>query len=230
MHISDAVRSLDRDLRDIFGDRLESLVAYASHAPGDAGTPTLAVVATLSPADLRACAGKAAEWRERGLTTPLILAAREFERSLDAFPFEFGSILSEHAVVSGRNPFKGLAVDSEDLRRACEIQARSLLIHLREGYIETEGRSDRLVDLIARSSSALGPLVVNVARLIGAGPADTAAAAADIDRRLETNGTFREIVSSWGGQSLTSDAARRIFPGYLGAVERLTGMVDTWKA
>ena len=230
MHISDALRSLDRDLRDIFDDRLESLVAYASHAPGVAGAPSLAVVAKLSPADLRACAGKAAEWRERGLATPLILGAREFGRSLDAFPFEFGAILSEHAVVSGRNPFDGLAVHPEDLRRACEIQARGLLIHLREGYIETEGRSDRLTDLIVRSASALGPLLVNVARLAGAAAADAAGAAADIDSRLETNGTFAEIVSSSRGQPLTADAARRIFSGYLGAVERLTNLVDTWKA
>ena len=45
MHISDAVRTLDRDLRSVFGGRLRSLVVY-----GDAGgkhdspAPTLVVV------------------------------------------------------------------------------------------------------------------------------------------------------------------------------------------
>jgi hypothetical protein len=230
MLISDASRSLDRDLRDIFGGRLQSLVAYAPGAAGAVATPTLAVVEGLTAADLRACAAKAAEWRERGLATPLLLAAREFERSLDVFPFEFGAILSDHVVVSGRNPFEGLNIDAGDLRRACEMQARGLLIHLREGYIETEGRSDRLVELLARSSSALGPLVINVARLFGATAADAPSAAVEIDRRLEANTTLAEVVSSHSGQPLTADAARRIFPSYLAAMERLTDMVDTWRA
>jgi hypothetical protein len=229
MLISDAIRSLDRDLRDIFGDRLESVVACAAQTPG-AGASTLAVIADLSAADLRACAAKTAEWRERGLATPLLLGSREFERSLDVFPFEFGAILADHAVVSGRNPFEGLGVSQDDLRWACEAQARGLLIHLREGFIETEGRSDRLVDLLARSASALAPLVMNVARLVGAGAATAAAAAAEIDRRLDANTTLAEIVSSSEGQPLTADTARRIFPGYLAAVERLASLVDTWKA
>ena len=37
-----------------------------------------------------------------------------------------------------------------DLRRACEVQARSHLLHLREGYLETRGRADALSDLIVR--------------------------------------------------------------------------------
>jgi hypothetical protein len=229
MHISDAVRTLDRDLRDIFGDRLESVVAYSAGAPGAEGS-TLAVITDLSAADLRACASKAAEWRERRLATPLLLGSREFERSLDVFPFEFGAILAGHAVVSGRDPFAGLQVNREDLRWACEVQARGLLIHLREGFIETEGRSDRLVDLITRSAVALAPLVLNVAELFGAGAQTAAAAAAEIDRRLGANTPLAEIVSSSEGQPLTADAARRIFPGYLAAVERLTALVDTWKA
>jgi hypothetical protein len=229
MHISDAARSLDRDLRDIFRERLESVVVYAPHASRALSTPTLAVVTDLTPADLRACATKASEWRERGLATPLLVSADEFQRSLDAFPFEFGAILADHAVVSGRNPFSGLHVDPEDLRRACEVQARGLLLHLREGFIETEGRSDRLIDLLHRSSSALAPLVANVARLLGGTPANAAVAAADIEKRVGLSNTgLVEIVSSTEGQPLTADAARRIFPGYLSAVNRLTTLVDTW--
>ena len=125
MHISDAVRALDRDLHEVFGGRLRSVVAYA--AAHDAARP-------LAPT--------LAGWHDAGLATPLLLAAHEFGRSLDAFPFEFGAILANHAVVSGANPFEGLRIDPVDLRHAAEVQARSHLIHLREGYIETAGRGD----------------------------------------------------------------------------------------
>ena len=72
-----------------------------------------------------------------------MLAADEFARSLDAFPFEFSAILADHAVVSGKNPFEGLRVEPADLRRACEVQARGHLLHLRQGYMETRGAATR---------------------------------------------------------------------------------------
>jgi hypothetical protein len=231
MHISDAVRSLDRDLHEIFGARLESLVAYGTPVAAGAPATTLAVAADLSAADLRACASKVRGWHERGLATPLLVASHEFERSLDSFPFEFGAILADHAVVSGRNPFEGLRVDPADLRRACEIQARGILVHLREGFIETEGRSDRLVALLHRSRVALTPLLANVARLVSGQAMDAVRSAEEVERHLGVaNAGLVEIVSSSEAQPLTADAARRIFPAYLTALDRLAGLVDTWTA
>src|SRR5688500_6638424 len=143
MDIPDAVHALDGDLRAIFGDRLRSLAVYTAVASDDR-TATLAVVAGLSADDLRACAGRVAGWDDAGLATPLFVAADEFARSLDAFPFEFGAILADYAVVSGSDPFTGLSVDPAHLRQACEVQARSHLLHLREGFLETRGRGDAL--------------------------------------------------------------------------------------
>src|SRR6185436_9820711 len=106
-----------------------------------------------------------AGWQDAGLNTPLLVAEEEFGRSLDAFPFEFGGILADHVLVSGVDPFQGLRVDPADLRRACEVQARSHLLHLREGYLETQGRSDAIAELLSRSAAPLAALVKSVARL-----------------------------------------------------------------
>ena len=140
MEISDAVQRLERELREVFGSRLQSLVIYGqrtqtrphgqggSHATGDGHghdappTHTLAIVDTMTPADLRACAGRVEAWHEAGLATPLLIAAHEFEQSLDAFPLEFGAILADHTVVAGQNPFASLAVNPADVRRACDVQ------------------------------------------------------------------------------------------------------------
>ncbi len=99
MSIPDAVAALERDLRAIFGDRMQSLVLYAASRP--AGTPnaTLAVVSSLTTGDLRDCAARVVAWQEAGLATPLILEAHEFGRSLDAFPYEFGAILADYQVI-----------------------------------------------------------------------------------------------------------------------------------
>ena len=47
-----------------------------------------------------------------------------------------------------------LAADA-DRRRGCELEAKSHVIHLREGFLETHGDSRRITDLIAASAPAL---------------------------------------------------------------------------
>jgi hypothetical protein len=213
MPISDAVTALNRDMHEMFRDRLRSVVAYAvTDRASDTPQPTLVVVDALTPADLRACAALVVKWHESGLATPLILEASEFGRSLDAFPFEFGAILADHTIVSGENPFVGLQVDPADMRRACEIQARSHLLHLREGYIETQGRSDALAELIGRSAAPLSALLRSVARLKGISAVD---------------GVLTQV-AGLNSKELSPEAARRLFPDYLSAVEYLTTEIDQW--
>jgi hypothetical protein len=186
MAFSDAVQMLERELREVFGSRLQSLVVYGqrrhaaghAHVEGHSGqaaghghdapaTHTLAVVDSMTAADLRACAVRIDAWHGAGLATPLLIADHEFAQSLDAFPLEFGAILADHSVVAGSNPFDALSVDPADLRRACEVQARSHLLHLREGFLETRGRADALAVLIVRSAAAFAALVTSIARLEG---------------------------------------------------------------
>ncbi len=227
MHIPESVGTLERDLREVFDARLQSLVVY--RAAGESGVPTLAVVADLTADDLRACADRAAGWHDAGLATPLLLAAGEFGRSLDAFPFEFGAIIADHTVVAGADPFAGLAVDVAHLRHACEVQARSHLLHLREGYIESRGRSDLIADLVMRSAAPLGALVQSVARLHGEEHADAAAAAAIVETGIGlAPGSLASVVTFAPGQPLSGAAAKRLFPGHLDAVERLVKYVDQW--
>jgi hypothetical protein len=93
-------------------------------------------------------------WRRERLATPLILPEDEFRRSLDAFPLEFGEIVRVHERVFGDDPFAGIAVTREDLRRACETQIKSHLLHLREGYLESGGRPEAVAELVAASAPA----------------------------------------------------------------------------
>ena len=236
----DAVSALERDLRGIFGDRLHSLAVYgerlqphhdAHDSHGAQSRPpirTLIVVDAIGERDLRACAQRAAVWHDAGLATPLLLAAREFDRSLDAFPLEFGAMIGDHRLVAGRDPFDGLKVDSADIRRACEVQARSHLLHLREAYVETHGRADALSDLIVQSAAALAGLVTSVARL-EVHTDDAAAAARHAERTLGVApGAIGNVVALANVREITSQEAERLFPPYLDAAEKLVAYVDGW--
>ncbi len=207
MDQSEALPLLERDLRGIFGSRLQSLSRYGR------GAHTLVIVETLTAADLRACARRIDAWHEAHLETPLLLAAREFESALDAFPLEFGAILADHTVVTGRAPFDGLTVDPADVRRAIEVQARSHLLHLREGFVETRGRGDALSLLIVDSAPAFRALLGSVARL---------------DPSFDPEPIGREIAALAAAHDLSTQEAERLFPPYLALVERLVIHIDTW--
>ena len=239
MVIADAVQTLERELREVFGSRLQSLVVYGQrtqprhHDAGDghaaAPTHTLAIVDSMTPADLRACAGRVDAWHGAGLATPLLIASHEFEQSLDAFPLEFGAILADHSVVAGANPFASLAVDPADLRRACEVQARSHQLHLREGFLETRGRADALALLIVQSAAAFAALVVSIARLEGHATDDAGSAARHIERSLNTpGGGVAEITKLVGVHDITSAEAERLIGPYLDVTDRLVKYVDGW--
>jgi len=252
MTIPDAVRALERDLRGIFGSRLQSLAIYgrrdaagggdhhghdrAAHAHGHHAPPTrtLAVVESMTRDDLRAAATRVEAWHDAGLATPLLLAAREFARSLDAFPLEFGAILADHVVVSGDNPFASLRVDAADVRRAVEVQARSHLLHLREGYLETRGRADALSMLILQSAPAFAALVSSIARLEGRTDGDPAASARHVERIVgdaaQQQGAVSRVVALAGAHDLASADAEQLLPPYLDAVERIVNYVDGWSA
>jgi hypothetical protein len=246
MDIPNAVGDLERDLRGIFGARIQSMIVYGQRrhaAPAPKGhdehgaqhqgprlTHTLAVVDALSTEDLRACASKVAAWHDKSLATPLLVATDEFERSLDAFPFEFGAILSDHVVVFGGSLFEQLQVDPADLRRACEVQARGHLLHLREGYLETLGRGDRLAVLIVDSAAAFAALVTHVAQLTGKSATDVVAAARHVDHLLELGSSpSTDIVALAGTSEISSAEAERLFPAYLDMVEHLVDYLDGWK-
>lgn len=244
MTLPDSVRALERDLREIFGGRLQSVVTYGArgaHGPADthdrgAGhqhrpdlVHAMAIADTLTADDLRACARRAEAWHDAGLATPLLLAAHEFEDSLDAFPLEFGAIVADHTVVSGRNPFESATVDAADLRRACEVQARSHLLHLRQGYVEARDNPDALAVLIVDSSAAFAALLHSVARLQGVAAHDAAAVGRHVERTLNaTDTSVSEVMGLVGVTEISSANAIRIFPGYLDAVERLVKLVDGW--
>lgn len=224
---------LVEDLRNVFGARLQSVVTYGPHLEGatDAAVTCLAIVSRLTVEDLQQCADRAEAWHRAHLATPLVVPADEFARSLDAFPLEYGEIIRAHERVYGDDPFQGAVIASADLRRACELQIRSHLLHLREGFIETGGRPTDVVSLVHASAPSFVALLRNVARLGGDLTRDrveatrAGARAAGVPDELVT-----DLLNLERQPGVPATDAARLFPEYLTAVERLARAVDTWPA
>ncbi len=151
----------------------------------------------------------------------MLLDSAEVTASLDAFPIELGGMMASYEVVHGRDPFIGLRIDPADLRRACEVQVRSHLLHLREGFLETAGVPAAIGRLVSNSAAPLLLLLANLARLSGesgAGPQQLAAFGARITASPAS--VFAEVltsVASWWtrgrwGQALSVLPCRRRRP------------------
>lgn len=219
------------DLRQIFGDRLRAVVAYgATTSQPSAPLACLALVGSLDQADLDACARRSPHWERSGIATPLLLPEDEFRRSLDAFPLEFGEIIRTHVRVFGADPFDGLTIVRDDLRRACETQVKSHLLHLREGFIESGGRPAAVARLVAASAPAFTALLRNVASLNDVSTHDTMAATQSGARAAGVpEGIVGDLLALERGESVPTTDPAHLFPAYLAAVEHLARTVDAWR-
>jgi hypothetical protein len=129
-------------------------------------------------------------------------------------------------VVYGPNPFDGLAVQPSDLRRACEVEARGFLLHLRGGFIESGGEPSAVARLVEASAPALRTLLVNLARLDGM---DDVAPSEYVQAKLggPHGRSIAGVIGLIDSPVAAVDAARS-FSSYLAAAEALVAYVDHW--
>jgi hypothetical protein len=228
-----ALDTLLRDLRTIFGARLHALVAYGLVSTNLDGSylRSLGLVERVTFDDLARAVPLAAEWLRRGLAVPLLLSRHEFERTLDVFPLEYGSLIANHVVIAGDDPFATVRVADADRRRGCELQAKSHLIHLREGFLETQGDSKHVVRLIASSAPAFRTLLTNLARLEIGDHSDRGLdsnALATIERSIGVPAPLiAEILGSTGMSTIADPKA--LLARYIDASERIWRYVDGWR-
>jgi hypothetical protein len=229
-----AIAGLARDLDDVFGARLQALVAYPG-SQGDGSVHSCAIVDGLAFQDLVKCLPYTGRWNQRRVAVPLMLSGDELQRTLDIFPLEYAAIAADHVVVRGTDPFAGLAIPAADLRRAIEAQAKSHLIHLREAYLESHGDATRIASVMAASAAPLRALLTNIARLPDAAAAGDPADLSDetvartAERRMGVSAAvLREVLDlSAAGQSSVTDPSH-LFSRYLDATQRIWEFVDGW--
>lgn len=211
------------DLRRVFDHRFVALVTSEHQT-------TAAFVTSIGPGDLDAIGSLVETWTREHLATPLLVTVDEFQRSLDTFPAEYQSLLDHHVVVDGVPPFDGVRINPDDLRRACEVQARGHLIHLRQGWIDAHGSERRLEALLVRSAAPLRLVLSNLAQLQGEDHVDDAALAAFASRAAGMSADVVRAVLALDAAAPTPRSLVSRLPDYLADAERLWAFVDGWRA
>lgn len=161
-----------REVASALGARLVTLLLYGSAARG-AHVPERSDVNTLLLCDgvdddlFARLEAPVRAWTRAGHPAPLILTEREWRDSADAFPIEYEDIREAHRILAGRDPWKGIAVQRDHLRRQLEHELMGKLMHLRQAYAAHRSEPKRLAEVIVGSASGFLTMLRAALRLAG---------------------------------------------------------------
>jgi len=144
------------DLTKAFGDDLISIILFGSGAtgeyvPGKSDLNFLVVLADDSAHSLKRAMDTVARWRKRMVNTPLFMTPEYIASSLDSYPIEFLDMKSNYRLVSGKDVLQDLRFQPSDVRVQCERELKGKLLHLRQAYLESQGKAKNLREIIAAS-------------------------------------------------------------------------------
>ncbi len=166
--VSSALDALVAGLRADAGDNLLGVILYGGLARGRyvEGTSDMNVVVYLrdaSAASLSAIATRLHEAFRTHRVDPFIITPRDVARLTVMFPTKMLDIQRRHVVLTGEDPFEGLAVDHEHIRLRVEQELRNLLLRLRHRFVRVH--NDQL-SLAQAAADAAPTLAVNLRALL----------------------------------------------------------------
>jgi len=218
------------------GPRLAALLLYGSaargtHVPKRSDVNTLLICEAVDGALFDALAPVVRAWTKAGHPAPLVLTEREWRESADAFPIEYEDMREAHRLLAGRDPWSGIRVDRDDLRRQLERELMGKLVRLRQAYAALWAEPKRLAGVIVGSAPGFFTMLRALLRLAGrpvpARPETLVGAAATL-----VGFTAAELAPlirhAEGGPALRLEGGARdpLVAAYLGAVARAAKYVN----
>jgi hypothetical protein len=221
-------------LTGALGGRLVALLLYGSaargdHVPGRSDVNTLLIVDHADDALFAALGPAVRQWTRAGHPAPLIFTEREWRESADAFPIEYEDIRHGHRVLAGRDPWPGIAVRRDELRRQLERELKGKLVRLRQAYAALRDDPTRLAPVLAASVAGFLTMLRALLRLAGR-PAP--AGAAPLVREAAALVGFapealdRLVAHAAGGAALRLARGDDLAARYLDAVARTAEYVN----
>jgi hypothetical protein len=153
------------------GTRLVSLILYGSAARDRAADAsnmnTLLIVDRVDRELFAPLAAPVARWVSAGHPAPIVLTEREWRESADAFPIEYEDIRAAHRVLAGRDPWSGIRVQRDDVRRQLEHELMGKLVYLRQVYAAAWKKPQRQAEIVRATWPGFLTMLRAVLRLAG---------------------------------------------------------------
>ena len=158
-----ALQKISGWLAELYGARLQSLVAYGSAAGGNhrhqrSDINLLAVLDRLDAATLDQGAAALRWWTQQGNPPVVLLSRAEQDATAALFPIEYLDIQAHHRVLRGEDlfaaPHDGPGAPGAH-RHAVERELRSKLLRLRGAYTSVASDAKKMEAVLHDSASAI---------------------------------------------------------------------------
>jgi len=223
-----------KEVKGAFGEQLEGLLLYGSAVrgeflPGRSNLNLLLLVSSYGSAVLKQYSALHFRWSKEQIVAPLFLTEEEVHKSAAVFPLEFLEIQEQHRVLSGRDPFIGFHVKTDQLRETVLQGLTSHVLRLRQRYVEGGGGDEATMILLPLSITSTLPLLRGVQRILGRPVLyHSEAVIADVAGQLKLD--LQGLLDAWslkrGQISPGPREAPRLFDRYLQAATMLTHAVE----
>lgn len=229
------VTELTEWVQAALGERLVAFVLYGSAARGrgdgaEGDVNTLLICDRVDEDLFAVLESGVARWVAAGQPPPLVFGAAEWRDSADAFAIEYEDIRAAHQVLAGGDPWDGIAVRRDDVRRQLEHELRGKVLRLRQGYLGARGDGARLGALVQATVGGWLTMLRTALRMSGgAVPADDDA----VIRSAAALAGFPPDPAVALVAAARAEAALVLLPrdpraaAYLAAVARTADYVDT---
>lgn len=218
---------------EIYGDNLRSIVLYGSAVSESltkhSNINLLFIFKKLNVSVLNKALKPIEKGRHKKILAPLFLTEEHIRTSMDSFPMEFSEIKSRHRVLYGADIFSSIEIDNKNLRIQCEQQAKSLLIKIRQSYLEIGLHKKELENLLHQSFRSVLPVMRAVLVLLGHEPVfEKKALIEKVSNEAGVEASvFIDLFTDDAGDGVIGNLSSiEFFDKYLAELEKLANFID----
>ena len=230
----DVFAEITADFNKAFGEDLLSLILFGSGAdgtyiPGKSDVNFLVILTDEGIKELDRAVEIVKKWHKRRVATPLFLTKAYVLSALDSFPVEFFGIRRNHILVYGEDFVSQLSFEACDLRLQLERELKAKILHLRQGFLESEGREKNLRHLVQISlKSFISLFRVLLFLKCSSIPAEKREIVGDVAKTFFLDASVFEkcLDVSEGKDRFSAGDMRSLFKAYMDESDKLCGIVD----
>jgi len=220
-------------LKDVAATNLKSVILYGSAARGDfhedhSDLNLLCIFESLAVEELSRLAGVVSWWSvEHKEPAPLFFTKEELQRSADVFSIEILDMQESRRVLYGEDTVAAINVTMNLHRVQVERELRTVILKLRQHYLQTPGDAKELTPILRKSFSGVLTLLRHTIIAFGeeapSAPRDIVARAAALTSANAS--AFDGVLAARETGSLHGDIVP-VYSAYLAELEKVIRALD----
>ncbi len=221
-------------LKSIYNQDLVSLILYGSAASNEFvdknSNLNILVVLTNTDLDNLLLAQNMITKSKFARIHALFMTEEYIKSSLDVFPVEFLDMKENNIVLFGKDIFKGIPIETKNLRFQCEQELKSKLINLKQQYLRINPKAkSALANLLFRNFTSIIHILRNIVRLKGKTPSylkEAIIAEVAIELKVEVITFMKILEAKKNPDILKREDMQSLLNDFVREIEKIIKVVD----